>query len=670
VNKFTIYPRLIRSEAIEIINQINSLRSDQILELKNEDLNLENYIYSSIGGRKITEEKIKEIRENIKKIAIDNNFPNTPSTMNTQKFDRESTMYLFENLNISPNEASKNEIWNFISCILLPDIVYWRYFFKENKINPTKDALNDRYLGGRRNCFQKLWWRALVFRNLNNNGNKYEFLLIFNGDDFRELEERTSIYGNINLCREVARNYNEIKNKFTEKLVNRDLFRDVLRRIIRYMPWLSFEILTQRELQTTVKEIFVESLEVFKVLVPENFIDNRQIFRILDNEFKPSVKDVPFEFSIHEGTTTLSGKLKNANYLNEELDNISLRKLKKKEIINKIERIFQKKISCEILSGATFITEDHTRLIQVLISARYNRKNQKYWFTLTSKHILEMEDAEDSYIVLGLTDKEDFFMIPYSWFKEREEFFHKKFYDDYYKTHLFIEDEYGENYIVRSKDNEIPYESIESFKYPKEQKNKEYSPITEEQLYEPALKIIQDYGNNGITTSELVKELRELLKPQGADTDLLKGRADDKFSQRVRNLKSHRKLDSNNNISFINNKYYWLKKNIQKIDPNRNLIIPEDVDWRKKHFISIIKEKIHTSGGKKAINQWKVLKKFDNLSIYNYQTEAMNNTMSDRTNSLYHNSRDGINWWDQELHFCVLKNIVLIKDSNKEIIKF
>ena len=199
--------------------------------------------------------------------------------------------------------------------------------------------------------------------------------------------------------------------------------------------------------------------------------------------------------------------------------------------------------------------------------------------------------------------------------------------------------------------------------------NPNYIPITEGQLFKSALKVIQDYGNNGITTSELIKELRELLKPQGADTDLLKGRADDKFSQKVRNLKSHRKLDLNNNISFINNKYYWLKNNVQKIDPFRNLIIPEDIDWRKKHFISIVKEKIHTSGGKKAINQWEVLKKFDNLSIYNYQTEAMNNTMSDRTNSLYHNSRDGINWWDQELHFCVLKNIVLIKDSNEEIIK-
>ncbi len=43
----------------------------------------------------------------------------------------------------------------------------------------------------------------------------------------------------------------------------------------------------------------------------------------------------------------------------------------------------------------------------------------------------------------------------------------------------------------------------------------------------------------GLDTSQLIKELRELLHPTGDDLLPLKGRGDDRFSQKVRNLKSH-----------------------------------------------------------------------------------------------------------------------------------
>ena len=417
MNKFTIYPRLIRKEAIRNLDSIMSMAPHQMLNINNEGLNLDSYFYSSVGGIKVTEKELNEIRINIINIAKNNNFPKPPSTINSQQFDRESTIYLFQNLNISINEASKNEIWNFISCMLLPEIVYWRYFYKENEIKPTNNALIDRYLGGRRNCFQKLWWRALVFQNINNNEKEFEFLSIFNGDDFRELEERTSIYGNINLCREIAKNYSEIKKNSMEKIANRDVFRDIIKRTRRYMSWLAFEVLTLSELQTAVKDIYIETLTAFKFPIPNSFLDNTN-------------KDETLIITKSEEPKINPDSLKHINYSSQRVEIDSLKRLKKQAIIDKVEIIFRKPISRETLSRATFITEDNTKLIQIFISARYERKNQKYWFTITNKHMYEMEKFKDSYIILGLSDKDDFFMIPYSWFKEREEFFHKKFYDN------------------------------------------------------------------------------------------------------------------------------------------------------------------------------------------------------------------------------------------------
>lgn len=46
----------------------------------------------------------------------------------------------------------------------------------------------------------------------------------------------------------------------------------------------------------------------------------------------------------------------------------------------------------------------------------------------------------------------------------------------------------------------------------------------------------------GIHTSELIDEVRSMMRPTGSDCDILEGRNDDKFSQKVRNLKSHDSL--------------------------------------------------------------------------------------------------------------------------------
>lgn len=64
---------------------------------------------------------------------------------------------------------------------------------------------------------------------------------------------------------------------------------------------------------------------------------------------------------------------------------------------------------------------------------------------------------------------------------------------------------------------------------------------SEENLIIPAL--FELYLNpNGLTTSMLIKTLTENLKPEGTDAEILFGRNDTRFSQKVRNLISHKRL--------------------------------------------------------------------------------------------------------------------------------
>ena len=63
--------------------------------------------------------------------------------------------------------------------------------------------------------------------------------------------------------------------------------------------------------------------------------------------------------------------------------------------------------------------------------------------------------------------------------------------------------------------------------------------ITESQLVLPALYLLSKSANGFVSTSDLITKLAEVMKPTGRDVDILAGRADTYFSQKVRNLKSH-----------------------------------------------------------------------------------------------------------------------------------
>lgn len=82
-----------------------------------------------------------------------------------------------------------------------------------------------------------------------------------------------------------------------------------------------------------------------------------------------------------------------------------------------------------------------------------------------------------------------------------------------------------------------------------------YSTYSESDLIVPAVAIIGAHPD-GITTSDLISALRRELKPKGDDLELLANRSDDRFSQKVRNLKSHDTLEKKNLAIFVDAKYY------------------------------------------------------------------------------------------------------------------
>lgn len=96
--------------------------------------------------------------------------------------------------------------------------------------------------------------------------------------------------------------------------------------------------------------------------------------------------------------------------------------------------------------------------------------------------------------------------------------------------------------------------------------------ITEKDLIIPALVAIYNKGDEGISTQDLISLMREELLPEGEDLKILEGRNDDKFSQKVRNLKSHNTLSTY--TEYKNDKYFINDEGVMFLSENNAL--PED----------------------------------------------------------------------------------------------
>lgn len=76
---------------------------------------------------------------------------------------------------------------------------------------------------------------------------------------------------------------------------------------------------------------------------------------------------------------------------------------------------------------------------------------------------------------------------------------------------------------------------------------KNMSGMSEKEIAQKAAKIIQDKGR--MRVSKLIEEMEKRFPPEGQDAEIIYGRNDTYFSQKIRNLVSHR--DGENNIHGI-----------------------------------------------------------------------------------------------------------------------
>ena len=188
----TLFPRL-PGPAAEILLDQNLARGfDAGFQFNPTDLP-EAVRFAATGGSRVSPTQLSDLRDRMLKIARTNGFGNASVHLSHAKFDAEMAASLAEDALFASGEALRDDVWTFVGAILAPDIVHWRF----------GDA-RQRYLGGVRNTFQRLWMRGRALDRGTGHRKRWQLLEELTEDALVQITERPSLGGDPALARAIA----------------------------------------------------------------------------------------------------------------------------------------------------------------------------------------------------------------------------------------------------------------------------------------------------------------------------------------------------------------------------------------------------------------------------------------------------------------------------------
>lgn len=211
--------------------------------------------YAPTGGNRVDKERLKQIQGMIQDCADRFEYPNGIDVSTRQKFDAECAVILHQNMGITPSEAANLEVWTFMTCIMLPDIVRWRFPGDQSRTNVERFIGSAR--GLRRNAFGRLWWRAYLLCQPSAD-EPYWLVEQLNEDELVQITERPSLAGSPVLAQQICTSF-LTASELCPDVPRRELLRDTVKRLRRLLPILSFDVMDEELLQRTVDQMFLDA---------------------------------------------------------------------------------------------------------------------------------------------------------------------------------------------------------------------------------------------------------------------------------------------------------------------------------------------------------------------------------------------------------------------------
>lgn len=243
----TLYPRVGNRVALDIYNEIGELSISE-LRLGAACTHPQEY-FASTGGNRISKEEIDLIAKTVREFAVKHGYPEKVGNSQSSAFDGELARWLSGQLAIIDGEGARAEMWSFVSLLVLPDVVKWRF----------QNFHRSRCLGGRRNCFQRLWLRGKIFDLGAEADDRWRIVDKLTEDAFVSIIERPSIAENRDLARIVGLCWIEAQEKVgagNMEKINRTALRSLRASFTLY----EFDCLENEELSQLVHECYEKAI--------------------------------------------------------------------------------------------------------------------------------------------------------------------------------------------------------------------------------------------------------------------------------------------------------------------------------------------------------------------------------------------------------------------------
>lgn len=243
-------PRLHRSSAAAIWDSRQGHTVADLFESADTENSLQ--VFTSTGGTQITDAELSRLADQIRSRARTSGYPGTDKK-EYRKFDIWAATWFADNWPGHIGEALRSDTWAFLTTVLLPDVVVWRW------PNRTPDRL---YGALTRNALGRLWLHGSMLSRSDRHGwnNRWELLLHASEDFLMNLVERPSLSADRSFAVSVAEEWLRWRNKLASGEVEQ-LHRSALKRLRLLTTTVEITVLDATQRTELITEAFRLSYE-------------------------------------------------------------------------------------------------------------------------------------------------------------------------------------------------------------------------------------------------------------------------------------------------------------------------------------------------------------------------------------------------------------------------
>ena len=284
-----LLPQLPSLKAKVILEDIASASNCEALDPKG-DFKVDGIEYVPTGGQIINDESLEELRKNILEKAEEYGFPSSnPKSFLGFEFEVAEILSKWPYLWIDdePNgESFRNEFWSYLSIVLMPDIVTWRWGFPSEG-EPTK-SWSLRFIGGGRNAFQRIFRRIISLDRGPTHEDRYGLIRELKEDDFSNILERTSLGSNSRIAIPLAEEYLAMRQRRKDMKASDQLiiYREATKDLRSYGVVQSFDVIDFNDLKRLISDVFLKREEEVLNAIKQS---NKGLFSSTKSLFKKAI---------------------------------------------------------------------------------------------------------------------------------------------------------------------------------------------------------------------------------------------------------------------------------------------------------------------------------------------------------------------------------------------